>query len=351
MPFQTQKHIDTDALTHNLSVVRKYAPKSKVLAMVKADGYGHGLLLAAKAFASSDALGVAILSEALQLRDAGIALPIVVMRGFDDQSELGVMIERQITPVIHRQDQVECLMSQSLEQPIDIWLKVDTGMRRLGFSVEQAKACYDQLSGNNNIRSIVVLTHFANADEVDGGVFTQQQIQNFNQLDIDSEKSLANSAAILRFPHTHQDWVRPGIMLYGASPFNHQPACDFDLKPAMIFASQVIAVKNLKQGDVVGYGSTYVCPQDSQIAIIGAGYGDGYPRHAKNGAPVLIAGKQCPLVGRVSMDMIAVDVSGVRQVKVGDDAILWGNGLPAETVAASSETIAYELFTSVGALR
>jgi alanine racemase len=321
--------------------------------MVKSNAYGHGLLPVAKALVTPPgvhALAVARLDRALLLHASGLppAIAIIVMCGFLDQEELTHMAALDIVPVIHTIEQVQLLETTTLSQPLRVWLKLDSGMHRLGFPPTQTTEILARLQACRNVQKVMgVMTHFAQADELDQAV-TMHQAELFDQdLPKDIDKSLANSAAIIAWPQTHQQWVRPGIMLYGVSPFAGRTARDFDLQPVMTLKSRLIAKHALRKNATVGYGGTWACPEDMSVGIAAIGYGDGYPRHAKTGTPVLVNGVRCSLVGRVSMDLIIIDLRHNPQAQVGDPVILWGEGLPIEEVAHSAGTIAYELLCHV----
>lgn len=341
--------LNLENLNHNLVQVRQFAPKSSVLAMVKSNAYGHGFKTIVTALKDADAFGVACLDEALHLRESGIKKNIVLMEGFFNEKELTRIAENDLDIIVHHAFQLELLEKKPLTKPVNVWLKIDTGMHRLGFRPQEIKKIWQRLS---NMRSVkknpVLLSHFSCSDELDNPA-TSDQLNRFIDCtsDISSEKSLANSAAIIANPATHLDWVRPGIMLYGVSPFANKTGNDHNLKPVMTLHSELIAIQELHKGDAVGYGRTFICPQNMRIGVIGIGYGDGYPWHAKNGTPVLVNQRIVPLAGRVSMDMITVDLSTQPQAKIGDPVVLWGEGLPVETVARDSSTIAYELLCKV----
>ncbi len=350
MSRQTQALIKLSALQHNLQRVRELIDSStQILAMVKANAYGHGLVEAARTLHAADALGVAEIAGALRLRQAGITQPIVVMGGFFSEDELPLFIEHDLTAVIHHPSQISVLQSASLSQPLSIWMKLDTGMHRLGFLATEFAAAYASLQQLRMIKKpFVIMTHLADADSASSD-FTQQQLHCFADMtDHYSEpKSICHSAGILAYTKHQQAWVRPGIMLYGASPFSHQSAADLQLQPVMTLQSQLMAVKTVKRGAKIGYGCTYECPADMPVGVVAIGYGDGYPRHAPNGTPVLINGQRCPLVGRVSMDMITVDLRPCPTASVGDIVTLWGDDLPIETIAKAADTISYELLTKI----
>lgn len=344
----TQVHIDLSALRHNLQQVRRAAPNSRVMAAIKANGYGHGLIRVARALEESDGFGVACLNEALQLRDAGIEAPITLLEGFFHTDELPLIEEHGLDLVLHHPQQIESLLNAAIRGPIKVWLKVDSGMHRLGVRPDEAAHWWQRLHQHRALEPLGQMTHLADADELSRPE-TPEQLTLFAQASerLGGEKSIANSAGILGWPQSHADVVRPGIMLYGVSPFVGGRAAGNDLQPVMTFSSALIAVNQLKKGEAIGYGGTWRCPEDMPVGVVAVGYGDGYPRHAANGTPVLVNGQRAGLVGRVSMDMITVDLRGQPEAKVGDPVILWGEGLPAEEVAEASDTIAYELFCGV----
>ena len=350
-----QLGISRQALHHNLQVVRSAAPYARVLSMVKADAYGHGARLVAETLAESDGFGVAFLDEALALRAIGIQQPVVVLEGVFSDMEMFEAVRQRLSLVVHQEEQITLLENCKLSGPVDVWLKVDSGMHRLGFSPEAAVTAYRRIRAARVVGEIGLLTHFSSADELDSAQ-TEKQIGRFRGLQQVLTKngerhmpdSLANSAAILAWPAAHGSWVRPGIMLYGGSPFPDRTAEELGLRPVMTLNSRLIAMRTLKRGEPVGYGGTWVAQQDTRIGVVAVGYGDGYPRHARNGTPVLVGGHRVPLVGRVSMDMITVDL-GQLPLAIGESCVLWGEGLPADEVAAHAGTISYELFCKVTA--
>jgi alanine racemase len=347
---RAQAIINTDALQHNLQKVRELAPDSKVLAMVKGNAYGHGLVAIGKILNTIDGLGVACLDEAIKLREGGVHTPIVLMSGVYCLEDLKLVDLYNLQIVVHDPFQITLLESQFIQRPIKTWLKIDTGMHRLGFAPNVFKNAYQKLANNNLVKQpLTVMTHLANADDLNKKDFTLEQFERFKHATqgVQCTKSIANSAGIMSWPETIAQWNRPGIMLYGVSPVINKIGRDFDLLPVMTLKSKVIALHDLRKGDAIGYGSTYICPDDMRIAVVAIGYGDGYPRHAKNGCPVLVRKTRCPLVGRVSMDMITIDVSNCPEVAIGDSVILWGDDLPVEAVAKYADTIAYELLCSV----
>lgn len=345
-----QAVINLAALHHNVERVKQYAPQSQIIAVVKANAYGHGAEAVAKAIAGQVAgFGVSCLTEALSLRKAGIAQRILLLEGFFRSRELPIIAEQQLDVVIHNVAQIEMLAALKLSKPVRIWLKVDTGMRRLGFMPDQIKQVQQVLEANPNVaKPLYWMSHFADADDINKHT-TLSQINCFHELlaKVKGAKSLANSAAIIAWPDSHNDFVRPGLMLYGVSPLLNKTAADFNLQPVMTLSTELIAIKKIKQGDAVGYGSTFIAPKDMLIGIAAIGYGDGYPWHAKSGTPVLVNGQRVQLIGRVAMDMLVVDLSHQPTAKEGDPVILWGNGLPIEEVAAWANTIPYELFCSI----
>lgn len=346
--------INRQALLTNYQTIKKLSPNSKVLAVLKANAYGHGLALIAKTLTASelpaDAFGVARLDEALQLRAAGVVQPIVLLEGFFDNQDIEILAVNNLQTVVHNEQQLDGLLTAKLDKPLKVWLKIDTGMHRLGVMPEQFFDFYQQLLDCPNVQDdIVVMSHLACADDVFND-FTHQQLHGFNQLtsNLKAAKSIANSAGICAWPQSHLDWVRPGVMLYGISPMLEQSAEDLHLLPVMTLQSSLISIRAIKKGEPVGYGGAWVSDKDTTIGVIAIGYGDGYPRHAKNGTPVLLNGRKVPLVGRVSMDMITVDLGvAPQQDKIGDIATLWGDGLPVEEVAKCADTISYELLCNI----
>lgn len=341
--------INLSACRHNLSVAKKSAPDSKSIAIIKANAYGHGMVNIANALSEADAFGVARIDEAIQLREANITARILLLEGFSSEYELTLVQKYKLDSVIHNERQLQ-LLEQSTGEAITVWVKIDSGMHRLGIAAKDVKDFFLRIGKCSSVKQdIKLMTHLANADDKHDDK-TLKQIETFYQ-SIEklsaTETSIANSAGILGWPQTHSAWNRPGIMLYGVSPFINGKATEHDLIPVMTLSSQLIAVKQLKKGDAVGYGGTYICEKDITIGIVAIGYGDGYPRHAKAGTPVLVNNKRCSLIGRVSMDMICVDLSEQNNAQINDQVILWGEGLPVEEVAESAETIAYELLCGV----
>lgn len=339
--------VSPNALRHNLQQIKRIAPQSKIIAMVKANAYGHGLVKVAKTVQNADALGVASIEEALKIREAGVQTDIILMEGIFRPEELSLVQNYRLTLVAHHWQQIHALQNyaQPIPEKFRIWLKINTGMNRLGFPEREFSDAWTALNQDPKVHLIGFMTHFSQADEKNNEL-TQQQYEVFKRLvgDRAGEKSLANSAGILAWPQTHADWVRPGLMLYGASPFPHSTGRKFNLLPAMTLRSEIIAIRTLEPGDRVGYSGTWASERKSKIGIVAMGYGDGYPWHAQNGTPVLVNGQRAPLTGRVSMDMLAVDMTHLAsEVKVGDPVILWGDDLPIEEVARHANTIPYEL--------
>lgn len=350
MSRPTRAEIDLKALHHNFSVAKAAAPNSKAMAVIKANGYGHGMIRVAHALNDADAFAVATLEEAIELREAGIIHPLLLLQGPYESSDISIMRGYHLQTVIHCNEQLEMLEAAENGRALNAWLKVDTGMNRLGFHPDDIAAAYDRAKKCRNIGDIKLMTHFACADEVRHPL-TQQQIDRFTKSvsELPGERTLANSAALLSLPASHADWVRPGIMLYGSSPLLGKQAGELDLQPAMTLKSALIAVKECRKGDTVGYGADWACPEDMQIGVACIGYGDGYPRHAVPGTPVLVNGQRAALAGRVSMDMICIDLRNVSFAEIGDEVVCWGEGLPADEVAQCAGTIAYELFCGVTA--
>lgn len=354
-----QATIHLHSLQHNLAQVRARAAKSYVLAVIKSNAYGHGLIRVAMALDGADAFAVARREEADQLRSAGISKSIVILEGVQDAESLVAASKQSYEIVVHSEDQLDLLCNATaLNKPVRIWLKLDTGMHRLGFSLLSFSRVWQRLQDCKAVADdIRLMTHLACADDLNNSA-TNQQLALFQKTTqgIEAERSVANSAAILAWPETflaekstesNQAWVRPGIMLYGISPFKDKTASELDLQPVMTLSSTLIAVNQCKSGDVIGYGGTWTCPEDMPVGVVAAGYGDGYPRHIDNGTPILVNGERVPIVGRVSMDMITIDLRNQPQAKTGDSVTLWGGDLPVEEIAQHANTIAYELLCQV----
>jgi alanine racemase len=346
--------INLSALQHNLQRARTATPRSQQFAVIKANGYGHGMVEIAQALKDADGFGVASVEEALELIAAGIKQPLLLLEGFFHDDELEKILQHDIQIVVHHEQQVAALealsaKNTSSQKSILVWLKVDTGMHRLGFEPGEVSKVYQRLMACDLVKKpLRLMTHLANADDMQNKT-TQQQIELFKTIleDEKVERSIANSAGILGWMGSVSDIARPGILLYGVSPFLNETGANRGLLPVMTLCGELIAIKQCQKGDAVGYGGDWVCPNKMSVGVVGMGYGDGYPRHAKEGTPVLVNGKRVPLVGRVSMDMICVDLRECPDAQIGSDVVLWGEGLPAEEVADSASTIAYDLFCGV----
>lgn len=348
MPRPIEAIIDLPALRNNVAVAKRHAGSARVFAVVKANGYGHGLERILPALDAADGFSVVELDLALCIRGCGIAKPILLLEGFFDEKELVTASKHGLDTVVHQMAQVEMLLAASLPQPLNVFLKINTGMNRLGFVPDQAAELHARLVSSGNVREVVAMTHFADADGERG---VDWQLRPLYQLrdSLGTKVCAANSAALLRYPQSHGDWVRPGIMLYGASPFDDVTATQLELLPVMTMRSRIIDVQDLRPGDCVGYGCTYMADKAMRIGVVAAGYGDGYPRHAPSGTPALVAGKRVGTIGRVSMDSLCVDITELPDAGVGSEVTLWGQGLPVEEVAVSAGTVSYELLTKVTA--
>jgi len=344
--------INQQALIQNYRIIKAMAPNSKILAILKANGYGHGLERIALALPEADAFGVARIEEALALRACGIVAPIVLLEGFFAPEDLAILAVNDLQTIVHNQQQVDAINQAKLSSPLKVWLKIDTGMHRLGVAPAQFNQFFQALSASENVaENIVLMSHLACADEPHNAN-THAQIALFSELvkDKNLQKSLANSAAIAAWPNSHFDWVRPGLMLYGVSPMQADKKASpllAKLTPVMTMQSSLIALRELNAGESVGYGAAWQSSQKTTIGVIAIGYGDGYPRHAKNGTPILINGRRVPIVGRVSMDMITVDLGNHSNDQIGDVVVLWGEGLPIEEIAVCATTIPYEILCNI----
>jgi alanine racemase len=355
MPRPIRATISASALTHNFMVAKAYASGAKVWAVLKANAYGHGLERAARALEGADGFAVLDFQEAARLRVAGFQKPILMLEGFFKPVDIPLLHKYSLTPVIHNPEQVEMLRLAALPGELDVYFKINTGMNRLGFSVESLRPAYNALRMHPQVRGLTVMTHFADAD----GNGIKAQLDWLNEMTREIEglaqapRSMANSAALVRFPEARGAWVRPGIMLYGGAPFGHsgafQPATPLDLKPAMTLSSELIATQHLQPGERIGYGFSYEAVGEMTVGVVACGYADGYPRHAPTGTPVLVNGKRTRTVGRVSMDMICIDISDIPDAYIGSPVTLWGEGLSADEVAAAAGTVSYELFCALAA--
>lgn len=339
-------HLDLAALTANLARVRACAPRAAVMAVVKANAYGHGLDRVLPALADADGLALVELDAALRLRDAGWSRPILLLEGFFDARELDEIAARALAIVVHDAAQL-CMIEQArVPAPLEVWVKVNTGMNRLGFAPGAvAQACL-RLESSGKASPLRLMTHFAAADE-DGGL--SEALARFEVAcrGLPYARSLANSAAIVRYGEVGGDIVRPGVMLYGATPFANRSAASIGVAPAMTLRSRLIGMQSLDAGDAVGYGAAFTARRHTRVGVVACGYADGYPRQAPNGTPVLVAGQRVAIAGRVSMDMLTVDVTDVPQAQIGSDVVLWGEGLPVDDVARAAGTVGYELLCAV----
>ncbi len=355
--------IDSQALIANCQQIKSLAPHAKILAVLKANGYGHGLERIAKLLVNNniaaDAFGVARLDEALRLRAAGIVQPIVLLEGVFNQSDLPIVAVNDLQVVVHNKQQLNDIISitpeQLLEKPLKVWLKIDTGMHRLGVDADDFQHFYQDLCAANNVQNpVVLMSHLACADDKNNSN-TAAQLALFEQITqhLNEPKSCANSAGICAWSTSHYDWVRPGLMLYGVSPLlnaDNDTTCaakTLAIKPVMTLQASLIAIRKIAANESVGYGANWQSKTKTTIGVVAIGYGDGYPRHAENGTPVLINNRMVPLVGRVSMDMICVDLGHNSQDNIGDIATLWGKGLPVEVIAKHADTIPYELLCNI----
>ena len=367
MPRPIQASIKTSALVHNLALARKRAPEAKIWAVVKANAYGHGLVRAVRTLQDADGFALLDFEEAIRLRLQGITKPILLLEGFFKAQDVQLLAEYDLTPVVHNIEQIEILERTALGKPIDAYLKINSGMNRLGFTVDNVRIAWNALRNHPQIGTVSLMTHFADADGPSGVAAQTEWFDSLTQ-PMEGPRSLANSAALLRYPQTHADWVRPGIMLYGCSPFGFgaesfhgaaenqgdetstaQTAAGIGLKPVMTLTTEIIALQNLRPGDAVGYGFSFEVKEEMTIGVVACGYADGYPRAAPSGTPVLVGGQRTRTVGRVSMDMICVDITVLPEAYIGTPVTMWGEGLSADEVAASAGTLSYELLCGLAA--
>jgi alanine racemase len=333
------------ALRDNLRRARELAPRSKIMAVVKADGYGHGLERVAHALQGADAFGVASIADGQRLRATGLAHRVVVLSGIDEPADIAEMRRLRLESVVHCAEQIDMLEAEREPNLPRLWLKIETGMHRLGFAPERAAAAHARLRKLIGADArIPLMTHFANSDVLDDPI-TPHQIKRFLQIaaPLGGELSLANSAALVGFPDSHADWVRVGGLLYGISVIAGRPGADLGFRPAMTLSTKLVAINRVARGERVGYGLSWACPEDMPVGVAAIGYGDGYPRHAPVGTTVLVNGRPAAIIGRVSMDLITLDLRTLPQARVGDPVVLWGRELPVETVAQAAGTIGYEL--------
>ena len=352
MPRPISAVIDLLAMRRNLALARQHARGRFVWAVVKADAYGHGLLRAARAFAEADGLALLDLDEAQRARDAGWSRPILLLEGCFEPRELEVAGALKLNVVVHEASQIDMLERARLPVPIDVHLKFNTGMNRLGFDSRQAHTAYARLKACANVGQLTLMIHFANADRAAGASGPTEVAEQLAALqsiarDWAEPRSLANSAALFLRPEVQGDSVRPGIALYGAATDESHTAAELNVVPAMTLQSRLISVQNVSAGQAVGYGSRFLAPHPIRIGVVACGYADGYPRHAPDGTPVLVGGVRVPIAGRVSMDMITVDLTLAPQAAVGSDVELWGTNLPIDEVANPCGTVGYELMCAL----
>ena len=349
--------ISISALRHNYALAKAKAPHTRIFAVVKANAYGHGLKRVVAALHDADGFATLELDSAVHLRDAKVESPILLLEGFFSEREIPTFVQQQFTTVVRDLEQVKQITAATLAKPLDIFLKFNTGMNRLGLKGPLSGYAINMAASHRNIGAVTLMTHFASADGKEG---VAVQLARFEAIVKTAKavfgkkplgQSVANSAALLRFPETHRDWARPGIMLYGSSPFADVSAEWLGLKPVMALRSEIIGVQALDIGDSVGYGGLYTAKKKMRVGVVACGYADGYPRHApggnEQGTPVMVSGKRTRTIGRVSMDMMVVDLTDMPHVHIGAPVTLWGEGLPADEVAAASGTVAYELFCAI----
>lgn len=348
MPRPIRASFDRAALRSNLAVARAHAGRARIWAVVKADAYGHGLLHTVRALDAADGFALLDLDDALRLRNAGIRSPILLLEGCFSAADLEVAAAHALTPVVHGAAQIEMLERAALRAPLPVYLKLNSGMNRLGFAPAAFAAAWTRLRRCAAVGEITLMTHFADADGA-AGIAAQLRVFETATAGIAAPRTLANSAALLRYPAVCGDWVRPGIMLYGCSPFAERSAATLGLRPVMTLESALVATQTLRRGEATGYGGLFEAPEAMRIGIVACGYADGYPRHAPTGTPVLVAGVRTRTLGRVSMDMLAVDLTPVPQADVGTPVTLWGDGLAADEVATAAGTISYELLCALTA--
>ncbi|MDH4871495.1 alanine racemase [Pseudomonas sp. BN515] len=340
--------IDLEALRHNYRLAREVTG-AKALAVVKADAYGHGAVRCAQALESeANGFAVACIEEALQLRAAGIRKPILLLEGFFEADELELIQEHDFWTVVHSSWQLEAIETASLRKPLTVWLKLDSGMHRVGLHPAEYRDAWQRLQASGKVEKIVLMSHFARADELDCASSTEQ-VAVFEQarVGIEAEVSLRNSPAVLGWPQVPSDWVRPGIMLYGATPFEQAHSLAEKLKPVMTLESKIISVRELPAGQPVGYGAKFVTERPTRVGVVAMGYADGYPRHAPTGTPVSIDGQPSRLIGRVSMDMLTVDLTDLPNAGLGSRVELWGKEVLASDVAVHAGTIPYQIFCNL----
>jgi len=345
MPRPIIAHINLTALKNNFLLARRLS-SSRIMAVIKANAYGHGLLRVAEALRDAEGIAVLDVNDAAQLREAGSRQTILLLEGFFSPDDLQIIAEYDLATVIHNSQQLASLDVYPRRGNLQVWLKINTGMNRLGFAPEEVPAVMERLKSHRAVKQVTLMTHFSHADEAEG---VAAQLERFNGLAAayPAPRSMANSAALLRYPSTHGDWVRPGIMLYGASPFADTSAQQLGLKPVLTLSSEIISVREIKAGELVGYAGLFRADRSMRIGVVACGYADGYPRHAPTGTPILVNGQRTRTLGRVSMDMLSVDLSNIVDAPIGSHVVLWGEGLPVEEVAQAAGTISYELLCAI----
>ena len=348
MPRPIHAAFNLAAFRENLAVARARAPRSRVWAVVKANAYGHGLERAVRALEAADGFALLDLDDAVRLRETGVTKPILLLEGAFATDDLHVVAEHGLAIVVHDDEQIAMLEQAGLPARVAVFLKLNSGMNRLGFAPDRYRQVFERLARSPVVAGITLMTHFADADGRRG---VAEQLRRFEAATapIEAPRSLANSAALLRFHETHADAVRPGIMLYGCSPFADESAAALGLKPVMALRSELIAVRTLQPGERVGYGGAFTASAPTRVGVVACGYGDGYPRHAPTGTPVLVNGRRTRVVGTVSMDMLTVDLDALPDAAVGAPVTLWGEGLSCDEVAAAAGTLSYELLCRLAA--
>ena len=338
--------VNLSALRANLRKARERASGAQVLAVVKADAYGHGLMRVLPALSEADGLALLELDAAVALRERHYARRILLLEGFFAADELAEIAARRFAVVVHHEEQIRMLEAATLPRPIEVFVKINTGMNRLGFRPDLAHTVVDRLSRAPSVAVMRMMTHLARADEEEG---VREQLERFEDAcqGLPYPRSIANSAGVIRYNDVGGDYVRPGIMLYGSSPFPYDTAEMLGLTPVMTLKSELIAIQDIKANESVGYGGTYTASRAHRVGVIACGYADGYPRHAPNGTPVLVCGRKARTAGRVSMDMMTVDLTDAPQAVVGRPVVLWGEGLPVDDVAAAASTVGYQLLTGI----
>ena len=347
MPRPIQARIDLSALERNLHAARRLT-SARIMAVIKADAYGHGLLRTAEALQAADGFALLDVGDAVRLREAGFRQTILLLEGVFTADDMSLLAEYDLAAVLHSSHQLAMLDAYPRRGKLSLWLKINTGMNRLGFVPQEVPAVMAQLKGHAAVRDVTLMTHFSHADEAEG---VTVQLEKFNTLaaSYNLPRSMANSAALLRYPAAHGEWVRPGIMLYGASPLAEKSAQDLGLRPVMTLSSEIISVREIQSGEQVGYGGMFRAERRMRIGVVACGYADGYPRHAPTGTPVLVNGQRTRTLGRISMDMLCVDLSALPEAVIGSRVTLWGDGLPVDEVAKVAGTISYELLCALAA--